>query len=100
MLAPVDLDGELRLGAEKVQHMAADGLLPPELRAGDVPPPQHPPEGLFGLGLRATEFAGARDETAIPFHHVNPLTPTISLRERETFRGEGGTDYRLGLTCE
>ena len=58
VLAAVQLDNQLLGHAGEVDHIGADGLLPPELVAAQLFAAQVVPEEAFGVGLALAQGFG------------------------------------------
>jgi hypothetical protein len=75
MLAAIDLNDDLPLGAQKIDDAAVDGDLSLEFQAGEPTVAQAKPENAFGVGLISAQSSG---EFWVSLRHPNPLTPTLS----------------------
>ena len=83
---PIHFDREPRLRTVKIEHVPADGVLPPKPEpAGSLP--QLPPQQHFRQTYRSAEFPRVRDCSSWPRKHRQLPSTTASRRTPSPSRG-------------
>src|SRR6185437_14382629 len=96
MLATIDFDDELCRGAEEVDDVGSDRLLPTEAEAVELLAPQARPQPTLGIGRCAAQLLNVRRHHAIRWHAVScEATPSLPSLSRGSQGGRGAT--RLGF---
>jgi hypothetical protein len=65
VLKTVEFDIQLRVGAVKIQNVAANRVLPAKFETGELSPSQGPPKFFFPGCLLAAKFAGDLPEAHV-----------------------------------